>query len=70
MFYNVCTSACQSVIAQFSVSILNIPKCSVVIEMIENDYYDCKLYISSDMIYLFIWGFMLLSTLYRSYHDG
>ena len=22
------------------------------------------------VIYLFIWGFMSLSTLYRSYHDG
>ena len=24
----------------------------------------------SGLIYLFIWGFTLLSTLYRSYHDG
>ena len=23
-----------------------------------------------NFIYLFIWGFTLLSTLYRSYHDG
>ena len=23
-----------------------------------------------DFIYLFTWGFTLLSTLYRSYHDG
>ena len=33
--------------------------------------YDLKLKTQSyDFIYLFIWGFTSLSTLYRSYHDG
>ena len=30
---------------------------------------DFKIY-SETCIYLFIWGFTSLSTLYRSYHDG
>ena len=30
---------------------------------------ECSLALNNMLSYLFIWGFTLLSTLYRSYHD-
>ena len=45
--------------------------CSVILNLLgEINMKKNFITIKSQIVYLFIWGFTSLSTLYRSYHDG